>query len=69
METQLPHQARAKRPSPALLIGVGVGGVVVAALVGVMVYNVATDVEPAPPEQGTSVAQVPVETPTTPVET
>ncbi|HUU91869.1 MAG TPA: trypsin-like peptidase domain-containing protein, partial [Phycisphaerae bacterium] len=47
----------------------GVGGVVVAALVGVMVYNVATDVEPAPPEQGTSVAQVPVETPTTPVET
>jgi len=40
----------------------------VAALVGVMVYRIATDVEPAPPDQETSVAHVPGETPGTPGE-
>ena len=52
-----------------MFIGVGVGGVLVAALVGVMVYEAMMSGEPArPPEQGTAAVEPPVEPPPVPVE-
>jgi len=66
------HPVRAKRPSPALLAGVGVAGVLVAALVGVMVYKAMTGGEVTPPPEKAppqKAPPTPVVTPPPPVVT